>query len=179
MSKNTAPEAAGYGDVRYTLAVHIGNRIPVSGYEVPIGIRPFTSGEIDTIVAQTGNHWRKVFNVYAKLMFSLNPLAYRCWQDWRDHRLLQSASGTALMFSAPTIKTFNCAESNQAVRLITGRTWAESLGLGISFEQLTPEFWVNDDHRVIVCPYFDYRQLSDIKIMYLVKLLKRFNPLLQ
>ncbi|ARU58228.1 hypothetical protein OLMES_4212 [Oleiphilus messinensis] len=83
------------------------------------------------------------------------------------------------MFSAPTIKTFNCAESNQAVRLITGRTWAESLGLGISFEQLTPEFWVNDDHRVIVCPYFDYRQLSDIKIMYLVKLLKRFNPLLQ
>lgn len=59
--------------------------------------------EIADIADETSTHWRKIFNVYAKLLFELSPEKFTCWQDLRDSLLLQAESNHCLLFSAPDL----------------------------------------------------------------------------
>jgi hypothetical protein len=60
-----------------------------------------------------------------------------------------------------------------------GKTYAKSLlssgALDLELIWLNNEFAINHSQRLIVCPYFDYRQLSNVKIERLAELIKELN----
>jgi hypothetical protein len=177
----------GIGDPDAIFEVYIANRpnFTFTNFDSENESTPITlvNGDIEACSKACGNGWRKVFNVYAKLIFGLsslellNPNDYKNWQDYRDHKLLQKDSRTVLIFSPPS------KPSSNSLKIIMGRTYGKSL-----FEQkplkaqgklhwLTEEFAVNFELRTVICPYFDYRQLSNAKILYLVDLINKHFPL--
>ncbi len=173
------PHAAGLGDNRAGIAVYLANRPPMAEYAGLSGVQPLHSGEIALINQSCGNGWRKVFNVYAKLLFALDCRQYSfqqqasSWQAYRDTQLLQAGSGTALLFSAPSLSVHT-----KAIQIIAGRSHAKALinaGLPAQLHWLNNEFAVDTHHRVVVCPYFDYRQLNNEKLIYLAQLIKELN----
>ena len=133
-------------------------------------ITAMTVGEIADIASETGNHWRKVFNVYAKLMFELAPEQFFNWQALRDEQLLQG-NQHCLLFSAPKITTFD----ENKIHIVLGKGYAEMLGLVNQCTWLSNDFAINKEQRLIICPYFDYRQLSNIKIKQLCRLIQQLN----
>ena len=54
-----------------------------------------------------------------------------------------------------------------------GKTYANKLGLAEQALWLNEFFAINKTTNTIVCPYFDYRQLSNIKISQLANLIKK------
>lgn len=162
----------GLGNGEATMRVYMANRPAIAWLQSDTGVLPMTPGDIASIGKECGNGWRKVFNVYAKLLFAVSREcisfagSYSSWQAYRDNELLQANMSTALLFSEPTWSYPN------AVTIIMGRTYAKSLSLPKSLIWLNDEFAVDKSTRTIVCPYFDYRQLSNIKIVYLVALIE-------
>jgi len=166
----------GFGCSDFTLAVYIANTPPQPEYEALTHLSPISTGEIYSIGQACGNGWRKVFNIYAKLIFSLSFKSnksitnYNTWQEYRDHCLLQVNSKTALLFNEPQFNS-----SSNTIHIICGRTYAKNLldagQLKAKLNWLDLEFAIDKRNRVIVCPYFDYRQLSNIKIERLNKLI--------
>jgi hypothetical protein len=171
--------AAGFGDAAACIRVYIANRPPMAEYADLVTMQPLHSGEIELINRACGNGWRKVFNVYAKLLFALDTKQFAftqhavSWQQYRDDYLLQAGSGTALMFSRPQLKP-----AKDAVHIIAGRTYAKTLlenGLAAQLNWLNNEFAVDKHNRVLVCPYFDYRQLNNDKLAVLARLIKALD----
>ena len=168
----------GLGDANFRIAAYIENRPAFMGLAQLQTCQPLVADEIHVIGQTCGNGWRKVFNVYAKLIDTLPLTAFNLgqqqtsWQAYRDEQLLQSGSQAALLFSPP----INEANSPQ-YHIIMGRTYAQKLvNQGLISSPLTwldNEFAINRHDRVIVCPYFDYRQLSNIKIIHLSELMQR------
>ena len=157
----------GIGDLGAPLNVYIANRPPLPEFAALGGMEPLLPGELAAVVAQTGNHWRKIFNIYAKLAFALQPMAgCTSWQQYRDSYLLQKGAGQALLFSPPP------QDLAGAVHIISGRTYAASLALP-DFQWMDLQ-WIDSDfaigQQLVVCPYFDYRQLSNIKLERLLEL---------
>ncbi|GAA4898934.1 DUF6942 family protein [Ferrimonas pelagia] len=157
----------GLGDPQARLRVHIGNQPALPPFDLPDGVMPLLPGDIDAINRACGNGWRKVFSVYAKLLYQLEPQQFPhqasapTWQQYRDQHLLQPGSDTALLYSLPDLNV----EASQW-QIVMGRTYGKHCAerLGIALDWLDPDFAVNTRHRILVCPYFDYRQLSNIKI---------------
>ena len=142
-------------------------------------LKPLQSGEIALINSACGNGWRKVFNVYSKLLFVLDAQQFtfsrqaESWQQYRDQFLLQTGSNTALLFSAPELQP-----ELRTVHIIAGRTHAKTLldaGLAAQLTWLNNEFAVDKFNRLLVCPYFDYRQLNNEKLAYLAQLIKALD----
>ena len=170
----TDPNINALGDSNARIRVYIGSRPDTLIEHLQPGVSPLVEQDIYNIGQACGNGWRKVFNVYAKLIFALPPtLGYRGntsrWQDFRDSRLLQAGSDTALWFSEPE------ACSPDVLHIITGKTYANSLSVASSLHWETPEFALNKQRNIVVCPYFDYRQLSNAKIMFLITLLEQLH----
>ena len=170
----------GLGSTHFNIAVYIANTPNMSEYQKLTGLFPLTSGEIDVINQACGNGWRKIFNVYAKLLYALDEqyFAYSQlaskWQQYRDNFLLQAHSQTALIFSPPQF-----AEAKDSLHIICGKTYAKHLlatnQLSANLLWLDEEFAIDYTQNLIVCPYFDYRQLSNIKIARLASLLKELH----
>ncbi|WP_163391633.1 DUF6942 family protein [Enterovibrio norvegicus] len=138
-------------------------------------------GHIKALGEAGGNGWRKVFNVYAKLMFALPesspfyPHGYKTWQAFRDQALLQAESNTALHFGHAnplrSAQTQHSDPKHLALHIIAGRTHAHKLGLSGSCVWINNEFAKHPTLPILICPYFDYRQLSNSKIDVLTKLM--------
>lgn len=158
----------GLGDSAALLCVYIVNRPPLDEYEQLADLRPLINGEVANITQQTGNHWRKIFNVYAKLGFALHDEGYSSWQAYRDGFLLQVGSKQALLFSSPDL-------SMPGLHLITGKTYAQSCSLNANLTELDSSFQIDRDRALLVAPYFDYRQLSNEKIVRLVTLIRELG----
>jgi hypothetical protein len=171
---------SGLGDQYAEFNVYIANLPAFSEYSSLGCIKPLSAGEIHAIGLACGNGWRKVFNVYAKLLFALNAenivslQGAKNWQHFRDHVLLQCWSNTGLLFLAPQLHRAKGQNSN-VVHIIMGKTYANSLNLPHSLTWLDHEFAIDTDSKLLVCPYFDYRQLSNIKIIRLVELIKQLR----
>lgn len=178
MNKNIKP-SAGLGDVNAHLKVYIDNRPPLEQYQQLGNIVPIVANEISEIGRLTGNHWRKIFNVYAKLCFELCPKNFNSWQALRDQHLFQQNSDQALLFNQASFHQVIKQSSSNDIHIIMGRTFASSLINNNQFSAdllwLNEEFAINKTYKIIICPYFDYRQLSNLKISYLVKLINSFN----
>ncbi len=143
-------------------------------------VTPLIEGEINVINHACGNGWRKVFNVYAKLLYALDKKHFDysekapTWQNYRDKQLLQTQSKTALLFSAPQL-----TPKKEIMHIICGKGHAKALinsgKLVANLVWLDDEFAIDRKNKLIVCPYFDYRQLSNIKIERLAGLLCEFS----
>lgn len=157
--------AYGLGDSQPHLSVYIANRPPLDEYQNLQTVRPLREGDVAAIAQQTGNHWRKIFNVYAKLGFALHDEGYSSWQAYRDGFLLQAGSKQALLFSTPDL-------GKPGLHLIMGKTYARNCSLNAKLTALDSSFQINHDSRLLVVPYFDYRQLSNEKIVRLVVLIR-------
>lgn len=159
----------GLGCANFTFAVYLANTPNMLEYQGISSVNSLVSGEVNAIGQACGNGWRKVFNVYAKLLYALNPTDFYfaqkapTWQQYRDGYLLQAGSATALLFSPPEFDS-----NTQTIHIICGRTYAKNLlaagKLQANLIWLDDEFAIDVKHRLVVCPYFDYRQLSNIKI---------------
>jgi hypothetical protein len=172
----------GLGWADFTIALYIANKPNMLEYQQLTCISPLTLGEINAINQACGNGWRKVFNVYAKLLYALDRKHFSyselapTWQKYRDSFLLQPNSQTALLFSPPFIST-----TNKSLHIICGKTYAKHLlatgQLKANFVWLDEEFAIDKAQKIVVCPYFDYRQLSNIKIERLALLLSDLKDL--
>jgi hypothetical protein len=180
----------GFGDSDFNFAVYIANKPNMLEYQALCGVTELVEGEINVINQACGNGWRKVFNVYAKLLYALDKKSFDystkapTWQDYRDKHLLQGQSKTALLFSAPQLVTNNIVVNNiiankNTVHIICGKGHAKAListgKIHTNLVWLDDEFAVDIENRLIVCPYFDYRQLSNIKIERVASLLAGMN----
>lgn len=167
----------GFGDNDFSFAVYIANKPNMLEYQSLREVTSLVEGEINVINQACGNGWRKVFNVYAKLLYSLDKKYYNfstfapTWQNYRDKHLLQAQSKTALLFSAPQL-----IPNKEVVHIICGKGHAKALinsgKLVDNLIWLDDEFAIDSENKLIVCPYFDYRQLSNIKIERLAGLLQ-------
>ncbi|WP_105258660.1 DUF6942 family protein [Pseudoalteromonas sp. T1lg88] len=172
------PQAIGFGAADAAIRVYVKNRPPLVEFQQLHTLLPLDKEAIEKINAEAGNGWRKVFNVYAKWLFALHGEQgglgeFQSWQQLRDQLLLRQHSNTALLFSTPELKS-------PALHVIAGRTYAQELAaqpsLGINLIWLDKEFAVDQANRVLVCPYFDYRQLSNVKIDKLCQLIRELVP---
>ena len=169
----------GLGDPQAFIRVFIQNipdMLPWSQIEQIVSL---SEKEIAAIGQECGNGWRKVFNVYAKWLFAMRyikgfelrvPLGNAdTWQDYRDNTLLQARSATSLLFSKPS--PINCP--NDRLNIIMGKTYAKSCDL--TLEWLDHEFAYQKELNILVCPYFDYRQLSNSKIIQLCEYIEQLG----
>ena len=164
----------GLGSQTSTINFYIANRPPIDDYPVLDKLRSLAMGELTHIVKHTSNHWRKAFNVYAKLLFDWYLLQGRkdlpeTWQSYRDLELFHSHSQEALLFSAPVFD-----KKNASIHIIAGKTYASNLDLP-PLIWLDTHFAINKEHRLIVAPYPDYRQLSNERIARLIELMRELN----
>jgi len=172
----------GFGDKNFSFAVYIANKPNMLEYQNLIDVTSLVGGEIDAINQACGNGWRKVFNVYAKLLYALDSKSFDfsqrapSWQSYRDSYLLQEKSKTALLFSSPQLMV-----NNEVIHIICGKHHAKSLLS--NDERVSNLVWIDDEfaidrkNKLVICPYFDYRQLSNIKIERLADLLNTLKQL--
>lgn len=176
----------GVGDPQARLRVYVAKAPPMAefaGLDACLALLP---GQIEQIYKHCGNGWRKVFNVYAKLVWAL-PVPWQpdlqgahSWQQWRDQMLLQTGSDTALLFGQTGFAASDCGVDT--ILIIAGRQHARDLlAQGLLPDTLTGGLvWLDDEFavakqvRLVVCPYLDYRQLSDVKIARLVRLIQQW-----
>lgn len=164
----------GFGVCDATIKIYIANRPQLDDYPRLDELHSLTPGEINHIAKNTSNHWRKVFNVYAKFLFDWYLLQGRkdlpsTWQEYREQELFQAHSHEALLFSQPDFKTHQ-----KKFHIIAGKTYAANLNLP-SLIWLDSYFAINEQHRLIVSPYADYRQLSNERIAQLIELMKNMK----
>jgi len=165
----------GLGSTRAQIHLYIANRPMIDHYPQLCHLQSLVAGEIAHITRHTSNHWRKVFNVYAKFLFDWYSLQQRenmpaSWQDYRDTELFQPHSYEALLFSPPDFKQ---ASSNH-FHIIAGKTYAARLSLP-SLLWIDEHFAINREHRLIVSPYPDYRQLSNMRIAQLIDIMRSLD----
>ncbi len=165
------------------IKVYLANRPPLVDYLNVEVMEQLPSGEITRIATETGNHWRKIFNVYAKLMYGLaqqqdDPLLpyFTSWQRYRDQVLLQSGSATQLYLGAISIAPVEDSSAvavvhEDVVHIVMGKAYAERILVNVELNWLDTDFAINRQQKIIVCPYFDYRQLSNSKIEFLASLI--------
>lgn len=154
--------------------VYIANRPPLDEYQYIEDVLPLSSGDVSYIAQRTGNHWRKIFNVYAKFVFSFQQSkkveTLNTWQIYRDECLLQKGSGLQLLFSHPDL----AGAANNICHIVMGKQYAIDLGFHEDDHEgmvrIDNDFVIWPQQKLIVCPYFDYRQLSNIKIAQLITL---------
>lgn len=165
----------GFGDVNAHFRVYLAAPPAMEAYQQLSAVEPLQAGDIDQIYRHCGNGWRKIFNVYAKLLFALSPAYFAfpssasSWQLFRDQQLLQRSSDTALCFGAPQLG------DEGVFHLIAGRTLAKQLlaqGLAADLYWLSSEFAVDPSRNLLVTPFFDYRQLNNEKIAVSATLLQ-------
>lgn len=179
MSDKAQAQYKGFGDPSAFFNIYIANspNYTFASKTLDDDILTFEDNDIYDCGQACGNGWRKVFNVYAKLIFALSMPTitttnrYQTWQHYRDKCLLQKSSNTALLLSPPLL------DNNTSIHVIMGKHYASTLldkghlGNPDNIHWLTSEFAINTCQPIIICPYFDYRQLSNAKIIYLVALI--------
>lgn len=110
------------------------------------------------IIAQDGNHWRKILTILAKLS---NTGAD--WRSYRDTQLLQSSQ--CILFYLPA--SFDASKTY----FICGGQMQSGLVKDRVFTALDEKSLIRVHSNLILCPYPDYRQfpnrLIDLNLTYL------------
>ena len=133
------------------LILYIDKKPPLSTYEDG---KILERTEMKELMA-SGNHWRKIINIFAKLAFGVNDKNCRSWQEYRDSELLRD-SDTVLVAQGETLL------DDEGVHLICGKKKFESMSLGEGvFRPLDEEGKVRVRGSVFQTPYFDYRQFPN------------------
>jgi hypothetical protein len=119
---------------------------------------------VPDLIQANGNHWRKIFSLYAKVLCQREP-----WQFYRDHQLLHEH---AVIFDSVLL------ESTAHFIWVPGQDNAIRLGLNpLEGDVILAEPEWSDKVRwkngVLMTPYLDYRQfpnrLVDALRLWLIK----------
>ncbi|WP_434017515.1 DUF6942 family protein [Thalassotalea sediminis] len=135
--------------------------------------------EIHAIGQQAGNGWRKVFNVYAKVVYELatkETCRYSSWQHYRDEQLLQQGSSFCLWLAVNSNEFQNKLSHHSGLNIVMGKGYATRLNIAKQCFWLSEDFAIHQQKQLIICPYFDYRQLTNQKITYLCQLITQSFP---
>lgn len=81
----------GLGDQNASFRVYVENRPKMPQYQQLFDCEAMQKGDIDLIYQHCGNGWRKLFNVYAKLLCVLDPT--------RFPSRLRPAAGSSIVIS--------------------------------------------------------------------------------
>jgi len=157
----------GIGSLNAPIYFYIENKPPLPFYQTLDCMVDLKIGDISYIAHETGNHWRKIFNVFAKLEFERCPLHFDSWQKLREEYLLQKHSKQCLIFNANE----SFAYDKTKIHIIMGKTYAQKLAIANKCHWLNEYFAIDLKRKIIICPYFDYRQLSNVKITQLNRLI--------
>jgi hypothetical protein len=172
-------ELVGVGSSSPRIVLHIANRPPVDGFTAINGEedinRPLQVSEAASIIQQTGNHWRKVFSILAKISFALFDTGCKTWQEYRDTKLLTEQGFEYICFSSlvDTHSQLDLAKY-KTVSILCGFSYAQSqldvLPL-ISHQKFDKLKW-SEPHQCLVTPYFDWRQLNNEMLDVVINILK-------
>ncbi len=130
----------------------------------------------EQIIHAGGNNWRKIFNLYAKLAYQLTLASNRVssWQDYRESLLLKDDGLFQLVcIGDGSLKAQLATYSSDTLVLLTGKKCADAVGVLEKAIWLDTEFAQIEQRNWLVCPYFDYRQLSNTKLDVLVELIQQ------
>lgn len=166
MPKQGVTSAIGLGDQNAVLTLCLGKCPPLPEYQQLEQVRPLQPGELQSLVAQCSNDWRKIVNLLAKCIWQWQETGFSRWQDYRDQRLLQAGSSVALWFTDPVLSA-----PDHGWTLIAGHGYADRMQLPL--EWLDQNFARVPGQPWLVTPYFDYRQLSNAKVEQLVEYLNQ------
>ncbi len=161
----------GLGSIDAPIYIYIENTPPLPFYQQLDGMHLMQQDEIFNIAQQTGNHWRKIFNVFAKLEFERSPQSFTQWQHLRDEQLLQENAPQCLLFNGSEI----VAKTPNKIHIVMGKTYAAKLAVAQQCLWLNEFFAIDEKRKIIICPYFDYRQLSNLKISQLARLIDQLS----
>jgi hypothetical protein len=164
----------GLGDSNAAFRVYMKNTPPVLPYNESHCVLPLGTGEIARIGQECGNGWRKVFNVYAKLLYAWQWSGLKilpnitCWQGYRDKQLLQADSNTQLTFvdehqTVPYV-TSSCPSGQVNIDLVMGKLFALKQPFAEHLIWHDEYFAELPGSSLLVCPYFDYRQLTNARL---------------
>ena len=88
---------------------------------------------------------------------------------------MQADSQTQLHFDHQGLSRVLANTDGGAVRIVMGKAFAERVLSNSQLTWLDAHFAINAELGIIVCPYFDYRQLSNARIEVLVSLVMSLN----
>lgn len=120
------------------------------------------SGEVCEIIAECGNHWRKIFSIFAKLSFALVEHDCKTWQEYRDLVLLTEQGSELIVFEHHLVEA-----PADAIHFISGQKHFAEFDLN-DFSPLDDDAKVLENGQILQTPYFDYRQLNNALIEQLV-----------
>ncbi|ABC28346.1 conserved hypothetical protein [Hahella chejuensis KCTC 2396] len=161
-----AMHATGIGDSRPLLILYTPHRPPMPQYEQMEGYRCGIPGETEVIIKETGNHWRKIFSIFAKITQGV-LFPEEDWRAVRDRRLFTEGGATALLFQQHLLET--PTDHQPPLHFIGGQQFAE----GFSTLSQTPQA-LEEDGRILragnvyLTPYLDYRQFPNALIATLL-----------
>lgn len=164
----------GFGSQSPKIILHIANRPPLDVYAGDIN-RPLQLNEAADIIAQTGNHWRKVFSILAKISFALFDTQCTSWQQYRDTKLLTQDGFEFVSFSpVQASQAWKTEGQLSSVSILCGFQYAETqlqLNTLVSHQQFAKLQW-SEPLQCLVTPYFDWRQLNNVMLEVVISIIK-------
>ena len=157
--------AIGLGHKAAKLIVYIDKRPPVESLENLNSLLCLDKCILDSITT-TGNHWRKIINIMAKIAFLLDAKSCVTWQQYRDEKLLTAQGDEALLFNEQLV-------SSDAIHLISGKTFFDKFELDHdTFSIMDKQGKIYRYGNVFQTPYFDYRQFPNSLIDELTSVIR-------
>ena len=146
---------------------YLPNRPDYPGFKKNNLISKLKKNTVSKIIEKTGNHWRKIFSIMAKISWGLDQCEQVTWQDYRENVLFNSSKEN-IVFSNEIINKKN------DVHLISGLKHFESFDLDIKkFRPISEDLKILRYENIYVVPYLDYRQFPNQLISDLIVNLKK------
>ena len=157
--------AVGFGKESAKLILYIDKRPELDFCESLRDLEELKPNQLEEIKA-TGNHWRKILNIFAKLAFAMDSKSCDTWQAYRDDKLLTEQGDEALLFQDALV-------DSEAIHLIRGKHFFQDFDLeDEDFETLDEAGKISFSGRMYQVPYLDYRQFPNSLIEQLVEVMK-------
>ena len=111
-----------------------------------------------TLIANNGNHWRKILTIYAKLAVGSGD-----FRTYRDNQLLQSREN--ICFADALLP-------HDGWHLVAGKQSWQRLGMDLTeFVMLDERYPCYQKDKVLLTPYPDYRQFPNVLVAKLCELM--------
>lgn len=153
------PPPIGLGCHQPVLCLYTPHRPPLPRYQRQRSYRVARPGETARIIAETGNHWRKILSIFAKIYCQLFSPP-EPWQKVRDQHLLTGGSRTALLWQTQLLP------AEGAIHIIGGRDFAAGFELPPSTARAVDGMSgkITAYGHCYLTPYLDYRQFPNALI---------------
>jgi len=161
----------GFGNPSARLRFVVENPPPMSQYQNLSTVLPLSTQQRVLIEQECGNHWKKIFACLAKISHPIFGQINGTWQDYRQEHLLRSGGNEALLFHHKGLGLSDLLAKPNQVTLIMGKRLSQLLAIDDSPCE-KGDFFEVADTSVLITPYPDYRQLSNVKIDRLITLIK-------